>query len=244
MRNQGACPTWAFLLLSVLFLSVISAGLPVYGPHTPETPPMPEAEPTPNETIEPVLETAPSPNETQPMPEPEAEPFADEVVGPIFMVLPEEVVVNANDMFVISIYAENLIDMYGWQIHLSFDSSIVECVNVSVPDNHVFSERYPVSQALIDWNSTEFTERPIQHISVDAINNGGGYVLACDCLLGSNQTTFSGSGFLCQIAFKAISVGSSALSLSLSGAFTIYYLESNLECITPTVSNSEVVVLP
>ena len=237
MRYLGIYSTWAFLLVSVLFLTVISAGLSVYAPGTyfsastrrvRETMMLPEVETTPNET--------------QPMPEPEAESFANEVVGPIFTVLPEEVNANVNDTFVVSVYAENLTDMYGWQIYLGFDSSIVECVNVSVPDDNVFSERYPVSQALIDWNSTEFTERPIQHISVGAVNNGGGYVLAGDCLLGRNQTTFSGSGFLCQIAFKAVSSGSSTFSLSLSGTFTTYCFDSTLKCTAPTVLNSEVTV--
>jgi len=158
-----------------------------------------------------------------------------------FIVLPQEVSVNVGDTFFVSIFAENVRNMYGWQVILFFDPTIVECLNVSVPGQQVFSDRYPVSQALIDFNSTEFTKRPLQ-----SIQNGEGSALACDCLLGQNQTTFYGSGFLCQAAFKALSSGSSNLALSTADVqpFRTYYLDEGLDLIMPSLSNSSVTVLP
>jgi hypothetical protein len=130
--------------------------------------------------------------------------------------------------------------MYAWQVTLSFNSTFVECLNVSVPNQQVFSDKYPVSQALIDFNSTEFTKRPLQ-----VIQNDNGCVLAGDSLLGQNQTTFSGSGFLCQVTFMALSPGSSNLALSTvfgNGPGT-FYLDEELNLTIPSLSNSTVTVL-
>ncbi len=165
-------------------------------------------------------------------------PNADNATA--FMVLPQEVNVSVGDMFSVSVFAENLTNMYAWQINFTFNSTIVECVNVSVPNPQVFSDKYPVSQALIDFNSTEFTQRPLQ-----SIQNDEGYVLAGDSLLGQNQTTFYGSGFLCQVTFKALSSGSSTLGLSMGNDLLMgtYYLDPGLNLTTPTLSNSTVTVL-
>lgn len=158
-----------------------------------------------------------------------------------FIVLPQEVGVNVGETFFVSVLAENVRNMYSWQVILFFDPTIVECLNVSVPPQQVFSDRYPVSQALIDFNSTEFTKRPLQ-----SIQNGEGFVLAGDCLLGRNQTPFYGSGFLCQVAFKAISSGSSNLTLSTPNIQSdqTYYLDEEIEEIIPSLSNSNITVLP
>ena len=172
------------------------------------------------------------------------------ISGANFTVLPQEVVVNVSDTFFVSVFAENLTDMYGWQVRLCFDPAIVECINVSVPAQQVFSDSYPVSQALIDYNSTEFTKRPLQ-----SVHNSEGYVLTGDCLLGQNQTTFYGSGFLCQVAFKALSSGSSSLTLSTSNIQSgqtccsnssgqTFCLDSEQEVTTLSVSNGVVTVLP
>lgn len=158
-----------------------------------------------------------------------------------FIVLPQEVGVNVGDTFFVSVFAENFRNMYGWQVILFFDPTIVECLNVSVPPQQVFSDRYPVSQALIDFNSTEFTRRPLQ-----SIQNDEGFVLAGDSLLGRNQTTFYGSGFLCQATFKALSSGSSNLVFSKADVqpFWTSYLDEGLNDIIPSFSNSTITVLP
>lgn len=163
------------------------------------------------------------------------------ILEPTFVMLPQEVVANSGDIFFVSVFAENVTNMYGWQIRLHFDPTIMECINVSIPAQNVFSEKYPVSQALVDYNDTEFTRRPLQ-----SIENNEGYVVAGDCLLGQNQTTFYGSGLLCQVTFSAVSSGSSNLTLSTSDIQSgqTYFFDDTIELTTPSVSNSAVIVLP
>lgn len=184
---------------------------------TPATGSMPVTQPT--LTISPVSTT----QSTSDIAMPDA---TNETTNGTLIVLPQEIGVNVGDTFFVSVFAENLRNMYGWQVILFFDPTIVECLNVSVPGQQVFSDRYPVSQALIDFNSTEFTKRPLQYIQ-----NDEGFVLAGDCLLGQNQTTFYGSGFLCQMTFKALSSGSSNLALSTADVQSsrTYYLDEGLD---------------
>jgi hypothetical protein len=170
----------------------------------------------------------------------ETQTTSDISVKTTFLVFPQDMVINVSDTFSILIFAENVTDMYSWQIALHFNPKIVECINVSVPEHNVFSNEYPVSQALIDYNSTEFTKKPLQ-----SIKNNEGSVLAGDCLLGSDQATFFGSGFLCQVTFKAISAGVSDLTLYISSTdgLSTFYIHTGLKTTIPSVSNSKVTVL-
>lgn len=191
----------------------------------------------PTRTTNPVSTTQSTPDMAMP-------DATNETTNGTFILLPQEIGVNVGDTFFVSVFAKNVTNMYGWQVILFFDPTIVECLNVSVPSQQVFSDRYPVSQALIDFNGTEFTRRPLQHIQ-----NDEGYVLAGDSLLGRNQTTFYGSGFLCQATFKALSSGSSNLALSTAAAqpFDTYYLDGTIgtiNTIIPSLSNSSFTVLP
>jgi len=159
-----------------------------------------------------------------------------------FTVLPGEVATKVGDTFIIQVSVANATDMYTWQVHLFFDNTILECINVSLPHDYVFSYAYTVGDALMDYNSTEFNN-PLQQ----NIENDKGYLLIGDCLLGANQPNFNGSGGLCQIEFKAISSGSSNLTLSIDPTrFGTWYLGPAplYEVATPIVSNSEVIVHP
>lgn len=121
--------------------------------------------------------------------------------------VPQDVNVRVGDTFVVSVAIENAKEMYGWQVYLRFDPTKLECLGVSVPSNYVFASHETVSNALVNYDHTEF-KNPLQ-----GIRNDRGCVLAGDCLLGASQLTFDGSGVLCQIEFKAISSGSSPLRL-------------------------------
>lgn len=171
----------------------------------------------------------------------ETEPAPDAIAETAFYVIPQGTIVNVNNTFSVLIFAANVTDLYGWQIRLSFDPKVVECVNVSLPEQNVFSFGYPVSQALVDYNSTEFTKRPLQYI-----DNKQGYVLAGDCLIGSNQTTFYGSGFLCKITFKAISSGYSKLTLIISdtNGLQTFCIHPGCKFTTHSVFSGEVTVYP
>jgi hypothetical protein len=236
MCYRGARSGVAYLTICIticicLLLSIASIGLlvsangsiPTKG-SVPTTQSKPTTQSTPNITMPPVtMPTITIPNVTN---------------ETKFTVLPREVVVDVGDTFFVSVFAENVTNMDAWQITLCFNPKIVECINVSLPDQHVFSDRYTTSQALIDYNSTEFTKRPLQ-----SIKYGEGYVLAGDCLW-VNQTTFYGSGFLCRVTFKAIAAGSSHLTLcSPEALFQTYYLDDNIESTTPSLFDSTVTVL-
>ena len=128
-----------------------------------------------------------------------------------FSLIPQEVRVNLTNEFAIDIAVENTTDMYGWQICLCYDPTQLELVNVSLPFNHVFSTAYTVCNALDDYYPSEFP-CPLQW-RASANNARESFVYAGNCLLGSNQSTFNGSGILCRIEFRAIDPGSSTLRL-------------------------------
>ena len=66
------------------------------------------------------------------------------------------------------------------------------------------------------------------------VQNDEGWVLAGDCLLGAVQPTFTGSGVLCQIEFKAFSPGQTALTLlhDFAHDFQTFTLNFDLEATT------------
>lgn len=128
-----------------------------------------------------------------------------------FSLIPQEVCVNLTNEFAIDIAVENTTDMCGWQICLRYDPTQLEFANVSLPFNHVFSSVYTVCNALDDYYPSEFP-CPLQYLaSVNSTRES--FVYAGNCLLGSNQPTFNGSGILCRIEFRAIYPGSSTLRM-------------------------------
>ena len=153
-----------------------------------------------------------------------------------FTMFPEEVSVMVNDTFAIQVGVENATDMYAWQVYLHFNPEMLECVNVYLPFDHVFSYGIMLGDTLVGYNATEFTN-PLQKVW-----NNEGRVLTGDCLLGANQSTFNGSGALCQIEFRMISVGSSFVRLRLYSNFGSYILDSKLRVIKP-LSNVDCLVI-
>jgi len=144
-----------------------------------------------------------------------------------FLMFPEEISVKVNDTFTIQVGVENATDMYGWQVCLSFDPGMLNCVNVYLPFDHVFSFGITVGGALVDYNAAEFTN-PLYKI-----RNSEGWMLAGNCLLGKNQSTFTGSGTLCQIEFRVIAYGVSPIELLLYSNFDSFILDSRLNGVKP-----------
>jgi hypothetical protein len=159
-----------------------------------------------------------------------------------FDMLPRDIHVRVGDTFTVTFAVANVKDMYGWQVYVCYSRAALECTGVSLPPNHVFSDRVTVSGALAKYDSKEFPPGPLR-----AIQNDEGWVLAGDCLLGASQTTFYGSGILCQIEFKAVSPGSSSLALlhDLDHNFQTYVLNFDLTAVTSqSASYSNVYVAP
>jgi hypothetical protein len=144
-----------------------------------------------------------------------------------FYMSPAKITVNVNDTFIIQVDIDNVTDMFGWQVYIHFDQQFLECLDVRLPLNHILFYGVTVGDALIEYNSTEFTN-PLYRIW-----NDEGRILAGNCLLGSNQSTFCGSGPLCQIEFKAISKGSSTIKLRLYSDFSSFTLNSKIARVKP-----------
>ncbi len=140
----------------------------------------------------------------------------------------QEVDVKVGETFVINIAVGNARDMYAWQVYMQFDPAKIECVKVSYTRNYVLSPYVTVSGSL-GSTDTGFIGGPLQ-----CIRNDEGWVLAGDAQLGANQPTFSGSGTLCQMEFRAISSGSSAIALlhDTANLFQTYILDPNIEART------------
>jgi hypothetical protein len=153
-----------------------------------------------------------------------------------FNLFPENVSLEVGDLFVITVAVTNSTDMYGWQVYLRFDPTILECIGTSLPSNQVFSSKATVCGTLAEYNRTEF---PQGH-PLTCIRNDEGWVMAGDCLIGAKQQEFNGSGVLCQIEFKAISSGATCLALFHDGqtfTFGLYfsaYAYSDLKWVTTT----------
>ncbi len=142
-----------------------------------------------------------------------------------FFILPGEVSVKINDTFSIQIGVENATDMFGWQVFLLFDTQILECTDIYMPSDEVFSYGVTAGEALVEYNATEFTN-PIYRIYDDE-----GEILVGNCLLGSNQSNFNGSGILFEADFRGISTGISAIELRMRGR--TYALNSAIRSVGP-----------
>lgn len=130
-----------------------------------------------------------------------------------FDLLPQNLSVTVGDTLAVTIAIKNVTDMYAWQVNICFDSTVLQCTRVSLPSNNVFCNSVNV---------------PLQ-----SIRNDEGWVLAGGCLLGANQTSFNGSGILCQLEFKAVSPGSTVLKLAPDSApFSTYIITSSLTTMT------------
>lgn len=125
-----------------------------------------------------------------------------------FELFPQNLSVTVGDAFAVTVAVKNVTDLYAWQVYACFDQTVLQCLGVTLPFNNIFQNSLATSGLLKDYNATEFPQPPLQNVQ-----NDGGWVLAGDCLVGTNQTTFNGSGILCQLEFKAVSPGSTILGL-------------------------------
>lgn len=157
-----------------------------------------------------------------------------------FEILTQDVRIGVGNTFGVTVAVRNVKEMYGWQLYLCYDPAVLECLEVSAPSNNVFSSSITVSGALAEYDNAEFAEGPLQ-----MVRNDKGWVLAGDCLLGVSQPTFHGSGVLCQIEFKAVSSGASALALlhDLNHVFQTYILTSDLRAITASSASYSYVIV-
>jgi hypothetical protein len=155
-----------------------------------------------------------------------------------FSLVPQNGIVGVGDSFAVTAAIENVTDMYGWQVYVCFNETVLECTGVSLPSDNVFSNEVTVCGGLTAYKATGFPQGPLQKIQ-----NDEGWVLAGDCLLGQGQPMFNGSGVLCQIEFTAVSPGLTTLALlhDYVHTFQSYIVTSNLTAVTsPSASYASI----
>ncbi len=128
---------------------------------------------------------------------------------------PSAITVKAYRKFLVNVSIYEVIDLYGWEFKLKWNSTLLDVLNVTEGD---FLKAY---------NDTFF---------VINMNNTDGYTRVA-CTLMGNIGGVNGSGVLAQIEFKAENRGESALEL-----YDTKLVNSSEESISHTVSNGKVTI--
>jgi hypothetical protein len=108
--------------------------------------------------------------------------------------------------FIVNVTVANVTDLFGWQIKLYFSPTVLECKNVTVPIDNVFTG--------LNYNSP-----------AASIDNTGGTILKLALLVGTQPGVNTSKGMFCRIGFGVKARGKSDLTLGNLGQFT-YMLNS------------------
>jgi len=131
--------------------------------------------------------------------------------------------------FAVNITVSDVGDLYGWQIVLYYNSTILLTAAdwITVPTENVFKDK-------------QFTFFP-PSIGKDSKGN---YTIVGATLLGV-QAGFSGSGLLCQVKFKGETTGTASLNLGITtdSGYSAELLNSNLDPITISTADGQVTVV-
>jgi hypothetical protein len=106
--------------------------------------------------------------------------------------------VDVGENFTVEVRIDNVMDLYAWQVALSFNSSVLNALNVTYAPDSVFN-----------GNMDIITVTPV-------VDNARGYVLHGECLLGPVPGV-NASGGLLQVTFAVIGHGQSSLHLVREG---------------------------
>ncbi|MEM3566344.1 MAG: dockerin type I domain-containing protein [Candidatus Bathyarchaeia archaeon] len=106
---------------------------------------------------------------------------------------PTQLQLNTLTTFNVNITVYNVTDLSAWQIKITFNPNIIQCINVSLPQQHIFSDHSTTGLSYI-------------------IENQKGYILAFNGLW--EPTGVNGSGVLCQLTFQATNIGISSLTFT------------------------------
>lgn len=138
------------------------------------------------------------------------------------LVCPFESSILVGQNLTINVTIVNVVDLYAWQVKLLFNTTQLECTDVSIPPNHIF--------AGLQYFST-FPE----------INNNDGSVLL-GCTLIGDRPGVNGTGVLVAIKFEAKAPGSSTLELVRVGRSHTMIIDSNIMDIAFETQNGHVTV--
>jgi len=121
--------------------------------------------------------------------------------------------------FTVNITIANVTGMYGWQVKVYFNDTILNCTGAAYPTNHVFAGKQfiPVTPM----------------IEQDYVLFGANLFYEAD--------VFSGNGTLCQITFIGKAVGTSDLRFDTESTYPLDY---DLVKINKTLEHGNVNVIP
>ncbi|MEM3875060.1 MAG: hypothetical protein QXU45_08015 [Candidatus Bathyarchaeia archaeon] len=125
---------------------------------------------------------------------------------------PTQLQLNTLTTFNINITVYNVTDLSAWQIKISFNPNIIQCINVSLPQQHIFSGHSTTGLSYI-------------------IENQKGYILAFNGLW--EPTGVNGSGILCQLTIQAINIGMSSLTFTRTMQMGGTYLVNSKDNMIP-----------
>lgn len=108
----------------------------------------------------------------------------------ILSIEPQQIYMYTLEPLTINVTISNVTNLSAWQLKISFNPSILKCLNVSVPEQNIFQNR-------------ETTGLSVK------IDNSAGYVMAFNGLWEAGGV--NGSGIVCQITFKALDAGISSI---------------------------------
>jgi hypothetical protein len=120
-------------------------------------------------------------------------------------------VLNQNDTFSTNVTVSNVTDLFGWQVSLYYNSSVLNGTHV---DEGPFLK--------VDGTGTYF----IVSNFTDNYNPTKGYILVSCARLG-NVAGVNGSGTLATLTFKAVGTGSDVLQFDTTGPFSTELDDSN-----------------
>jgi len=115
---------------------------------------------------------------------------------------PEVVTINqVGKNFSVYVKVRNVEDVYLWQVAIRWNASILECTNITLPENHIFAGKnyFNVIEALIGQGT--------------AYNNTEGWLAVGLSLLGEESGVDVTDGVLCKIDFTTKAKGSTPLKL-------------------------------
>jgi len=103
--------------------------------------------------------------------------------------------------FSVYVKVRNVHDVYLWQVAIRWNASILECINITLPEDHIFAGKnyFNVLEALIGQGT--------------AYNNTEGWLAVGLSLLGEVSRVNVTDGVLCKIDFTTKAKGSTSLKL-------------------------------
>lgn len=114
------------------------------------------------------------------------------------------------ETFYVNITISDASDVFGWQIVLLFNASILQCIDAEVPPDNIFGSGAIAPSPIID-------------------NTNGKVTYGANIPPGAG--TFNGSGLLCKIVFNATAMGETELTFDTDPAhpFYSYIYNDNME---------------